>query len=118
VADRVEAVGGDLLSAIPVSRARLLAGVLRQWDDARTILANCRKAMPQGAKLAIVERLLPEQAADDPAAIMLDLHMMAITGGGVRSRTEFEAMLAEAGFSLAKARPTSSGLAVIEAVPA
>ena len=74
--------------------------------------------MADRAKLAIVERLLPEQAADDPAAVMLDLHMMAITGGRVRSLAEFEAMLAEAGFSLAKATSTPSGLAVIEAVPA
>jgi hypothetical protein len=74
--------------------------------------------MPQGARLAIVERLLPEQAADDPAAIMLDLHMMAITGGRVRSLGEFEAMLSEAGFGQAQARPTPSGLAVIAAFAA
>jgi hypothetical protein len=121
VADRVERIGGDLLAAIPVEAGLyLLAGVLRQWDDAhaRKVLANCRTAMPRGASLVIVERLLPEQADDDPAAIMLDLHMMAITGGRVRKLAEFEAMLAEAGFSLAKARPTQSGLAAIEAVPA
>ena len=40
--------------------------------------------MPDHARLAIVERLLPERAGDDPAAVMLDLHMMAVTGGRVR----------------------------------
>jgi hypothetical protein len=121
VADRVERIGGDLLAAIPVEAdLYLLNGVLQQHDDAETlaILANCRKAMPQGARLAIIERLLPRQAADDPAAIMLDLHMMAITGGRVRSLGEFETMLSEARFRLAKATSTPSGLAVIEAVPA
>jgi hypothetical protein len=121
VADRVERIGGDLLTAIPVEAdLYVLNGVLRQWDDAnaRTILANCRKAMPQGARLAIVERLLPEQAADDPAAIMLDLHMMAITGGRVRTLTELEAMLSDAGFGGAEARPTPSGLFVIAAAAA
>jgi hypothetical protein len=121
VADRVERVGGDLLTAIPVEAdLYVLNGVLQQWDDAkaRAILANCRKAMRQGARLAIVERLLPEQAADDPAAIMLDLHMMAITGGRVRGFAEFEAMLSDAGFGRVEARPTPSGLSVIVAVAA
>ena len=52
--------------------------------------ANCRDAMPEGAKLAIIERLLPERAVDDPAAIMIDLHMMTITGGRARSLADFE----------------------------
>jgi hypothetical protein len=118
VADRVERVGGDLLTAIPVKAdLYVLNGVLQQRDDAnaRAILANCRKAMPQGARLAIVERLLPEHAVDDPAAIMLDLHMMAITGGRVRSLAELEAMLSEAGFGQVEARQTPSGLFVIAA---
>ena len=121
VADRVERIGGDLLTAIPIGvDLYMLAGVLQQWDDAnaRAILANCRKAMRQGATLAVVERLLPEQAVDDPAAIMLDLHMMAITGGRVRGLAEFAAMLSETGFARAKATPTPSGLSVIAAVAA
>jgi predicted O-methyltransferase YrrM len=121
VADRVERIGGDLLTAIPVEAdLYVLNGVLQQWDDAHTraILANCRKAMPQGAQLVIVERLLPEQAVDDPAAIMLDLHMMAITGGRVRGLAEFAAMLSETGFARAKATPTPSGLSVIATVAA
>jgi SAM-dependent methyltransferase len=121
VADRVERVGGDPLTAIPLEAdLYVLSGVLQQWDDAnaRAILANCRKAMRQGARLAIVERLLPAQAADDPAAIMLDLHMMAIAGGRVRSLSEFEAMLSESGFGHVEAKPTPSGLSVIAAVAA
>lgn len=120
VADRVQRVGGDVLAAIPVeAELYLLNGVLQQRDDAeaRAILVNCRSAMPDGAKLAIIERLLPERAADDPAAIMLDLHMMAITGGRARSLAEFEALLSEADLSLAKVTPTSSGLAIIETSP-
>ncbi len=121
VADRVERIGGDLLTAIPAEAdLYVLNGVLQQWDDprARAILANCRKAMPRGTKLAIVERLLPRQAADDPAAILLDLHMMAITGGRVRGLAELGAMLSEAGFGQAEARPTPSGLFVIAVVAA
>ena len=65
--------------------------------------------MPEGARLAIVERLLPERAADDPAAIMIDLHMMTITGGRARSLADFATLLSEAGLTLSKVTPTSSG---------
>jgi hypothetical protein len=121
VADRVQRIGGDLLAAIPVKAdLYLLNGVLQQRDDAEAsaILANCRKAMPQGARLAIIERLLPAHAADDPAAIMLDLHMMTITGGRARSLEDFAKLLSQADLTLAKAARIPSGLSIIEAVPA
>jgi hypothetical protein len=116
---RVEFVAGDVLDEIPIEAdLYLLNAVLRQWDDeqARAILANVRSAMPGAAKLLIVERLMPERASDDPAAIMLDLHMMAITGGRARSLAEFEALLSSAGLAVTKATPTRSGSWVIEAI--
>jgi hypothetical protein len=118
--ERIELVAGDFLADIPIQAdLYLLKGVLLQWDDAGAvaILKNCRKAMPNGSRLAIIERLLPERAADDPAAIMLDLHMMTITGGRARSLAEFEALLSEAGLALSKATSTRSGLTIITASP-
>jgi SAM-dependent methyltransferase len=119
VAECVEFVPGDLLAAIPVrADLYLLQGVLQQRDDAEAgvILHNCHAAMADGAKLLIIERLLPERASDDPAAIMLDLHMMAITGGRARSLAQFESMLAQSGLAVSNVTPTSSGLSLIEAV--
>ena len=118
VAKRVEFVPGNLLDGIPVKAdLYLLMGVLQQWEDAdaTVILRNCRNAMPDGAKLVIIERLLPERATDDPAAIMLDLHMMAITGGRARSLADFEVLLADAGLTLANVSSTPQGLSIIEA---
>jgi hypothetical protein len=118
VAKRVEFVPGNLLEGIPVKAdLYLLKGVLQQYDDASAlaILGNCREAMPEGAKLAIIERLLPERAADDPAAIMIDLHMMTITGGRARSLADFTTLLSKAGLTRSKVTPTSPGLAIIEA---
>jgi len=119
--ERIELVAGDILSGIPVKAdVYLLKGVLQQWDDAEAlaILRNCRAAMLDGTRLAIIERLMPERATDDPAAVILDLHMMTITGGRVRSLAESEALLGQAGLSLSKVNPTQSGLTIIEAVPA
>jgi hypothetical protein len=57
---------------------------------------------------------MPERATDDPAAVMLDLHMMAITGGRARRLAEMEALLASAGLSAAKISATENGLSLIE----
>jgi SAM-dependent methyltransferase len=118
---RVTTVVGDFLAEIPLEAdVYLLKSVLQHWDDvaARAILESCRDAMPARARLAIIERLLPEQAQDDPSAVMIDLHMMVITGGSARTRHELERLLAGAKLALSKVTATSSGLAVIEALPA
>jgi hypothetical protein len=120
MADRLQRVGGDVLVEIPVrADLYLLKGVLQQWGDAGAlaILRNCRKAMPEGARLVIIERRMPEFALDDPAAIMLDLHMMAITGGRARTLAEFDALLSQAGLERTRVVPTRSGTTLIEAVP-
>jgi O-methyltransferase domain len=94
----------------------LLTGVFQNYDDAGalTILRNCRAAMRDGARLVIVERLLPARAEDDPAAIMLDLHMMTITGGRARTLAEIEDLLSAARLVLSRTTATRSGLAVVE----
>ena len=119
--DRIELVPGDFFEAIPIKAdLYLLKNVLQQWDDAEAlaILRNIRSAMPQRARLAVIERLMPERAADDPAAVMVDLHMMTITGGKTRSLDDLKSLLAAAGLAVAKITPTTSGLAIIEAIPA
>ena len=121
VLDRVTLAGGDFLAEIPVEAdLYVLKSVLQHWDDvaARAILESCRDAMPARARLAIVERLLPEQAHDDPSAVMIDLHMMVISGGRARALQELERLLSQAGLTVSKVHATSSGLSVIEAVPA
>ncbi len=118
--DRIDLVAGDFFAGVPVKAdLYLLKGVLQQWDnvDAAAILRNCRNAMPENARLVIIERLMPVRADDDPASVMLDLHMMTITGGRTRSLDEFKRLLEAAGLEFSRVAPTTSGLAVIEAVP-
>ena len=115
---RVTFVAGDSLKSVPVEAdIYILKGVLQQHDDgrARAILENCREAMKPGARLIVYERLMPERATDDPAAIMLDLHMMAITGGKARTKAEMESLIAEAGLTIVENKRTYEGLAFIEA---
>jgi O-methyltransferase domain len=116
----VEIAGTDVtvLAEIPPNAdLYLLKNVLQTYDDedARTVLRNCRAAMPDGARLAVVERLLPERATDDPASVILDLHMMTIAGGRVRTLAEFEALLSVAGLKLSNVIAAGSGLTVMTA---
>jgi hypothetical protein len=120
-ASRAELMGGDFFAEVPVrADLYLLKSIIHDWDDDRAgrILANCRAAMPEHARLLLIERVLPEQALQDVSTIMIDLHMLAVTGGRERSLAEFEALLGKARFSVSRVRPTPSGFSVIEAVPA
>jgi precorrin-6B methylase 2 len=116
---QVTFVAGDILKEIPVEAdIYFLKGVLQQYGDteARTMLQNCREAMKPSAKLIVYERLMPENAMDDPAAILLDLHMMAITGGGVRTKVEMDELLTSADLSVTNSQRTYRGLTFIEAI--
>ncbi|MHA1517827.1 MAG: methyltransferase, partial [Alphaproteobacteria bacterium] len=117
VAGEVSLVPGDFVEAIHVEAdIYVLKDVLQQHDDAEAqkILENCCEAMKPGTCLIVYERLMPETAMDDPVAIMLDLHMMAITGGKARTKSEIEALIAKAGLDIVENRRTCEGLALID----
>jgi hypothetical protein len=99
----------------------VLSRVIHDWDDeaAVHILTNCRRAVGQGGTLLLVEAVLPERACEQPAAIRMDLHMLALLHGQERTAAEYERLLGAAGFRLGRVVPTESpaGVSVIEAVP-
>jgi hypothetical protein len=118
VTGRLQTVPGDFFADIPVSAdVFLLKSILHDWDDdrARLILENCRRAMGPESRRVGIERAVPEGSADDVAVVLLDLHMMAVTGGRERTPAELAAMLGHAGFALAAAIRSIAGFAVIEA---
>jgi hypothetical protein len=117
---QVTFVAGDILKEIPVQAdIYFLKGVLQQYGDteARTVLQNCREAMTPRAKLIVYERLMPERPVDDPAAVILDLHLMTIYGGRARAKAEIDELLISAGLSVINAQRTYCGLTFIEAMP-
>lgn len=112
-------IGGDFMRNIPVQAdVHLLKSILHDWDDtdALRILRNCRSAMRQGERLLVIERMLPERPADDPATHLLDVHMMLVTGGRERSLAQFRTLLEKAGFDVVSARPTPCAFTLMEAV--
>lgn len=116
-ADRIEFLPGDAREEVPaVADIYVLKSVLQQHDDkgAAAILENCRRAITPGARLVVHERLTPEDPRADPEAIMIDLHMMAITGGRTRTLAEMERLIAGAGLSVAGHRKTTGGTTAID----
>ncbi len=82
-----------------------------------TILVNCRQVMASNSALIIIEAPMPRRAVDQPAAIRMDLHMLALFEGG-RERTiaEYGELLDAAGLRLVQTVPTQGpGIAIIEA---
>lgn len=124
VAERCEVVGGSFFETVPPGGdLYLLKHVLHNWDDAGAIaiLQRCRAAMSEGAKLLVLENILPD-AIDEASAplVMLDLHMLAVLGGRERTRAEYEQLLAAAGLRCTRVIPTGDGAPAIieaEAVP-
>lgn len=99
-------------------RAYLMKSVIHDWDDeqARIILANCRKAIPEDGVLLLVEwDLLGENVPSNGKFI--DVVMLVLTGGRERSVDEYRELLASAGFRLNKVYPTAAQFGVIEALP-
>ena len=124
LAERCEIIGGDILASVPEGgTAYILSQVIHDWDDDRAIaiLESCHRAMKDKAKLLLVERILPARAEQSVAlqrAFMLDVHMMATTGGRERTEAEYRALLDTAGFRMTKVVPTQSEMSVLECVPA
>lgn len=119
----VPAVGGDFFVEVPPGAdCYVLSRVVHDWDDddAVAILRTCRRAMPDSAILLLVEALLPERAVDSPAAIRMDLHMLAHVPGRERTAAEYAALLDAAGFVLTGTTTADprSGLHVLTARPA
>jgi hypothetical protein len=111
-------VGGDFFAAVPTGAdAYLLSRVLHDWDDedALRILRTCRAAMRPDSVLLVVEAVLPERAVDDPAAVRMDLYMLALLDGLERTAGEFAALLGAAGLRLTGDIPTPAGVHVLEA---
>jgi hypothetical protein len=119
VAERCTTVGGDFFVEVPGGGdAYLLAQILHDWDDERSvaILRQCRRAMPAHGKLLVIELVLPP--GEEPFfGKWLDLHMLVLLGARERTATEYEVLFRATGFALARVVPTAAGPSIVEAIP-
>jgi SAM-dependent methyltransferase len=116
---RCSYVIGDFFTSVPQGAdAYLLCGVIHDWDDRRAIriLRNCRRAMAGKGRLLIVDMVVPGTDAMSFSKL-LDLNMLAMTGGRERTKAEFHALLDAADYELTRIIPTMAPQSIIEAVP-
>ena len=120
VADRCDLVVGDFFESVPSGAgAYVLRWILHDWDDERTaqILGVCARAMPDDARLLVIDRLMPdriEPTVADLRKVMADMHMMVMLGGRERTEAEFRALLDEAGLELTRTAPLPTGTSLID----
>jgi len=107
--NRCELTPGSFLEAVPGGAdLYLIKHVLHDWADepAGRILANIAAAMGEESRLLIVEAVLDDRDGRDGLAKLRDLEQMFWTGGRVRSRSEFDRLLAPVGLEIESLTPT------------
>ncbi|GAA3562236.1 hypothetical protein GCM10022222_52430 [Amycolatopsis ultiminotia] len=90
---------GDMFESVPdTGDVYLLSRVLQDWPDEAclTVLRNCRAAMRPGTTLLVVDRVVPDDGSFD-LALLWDLHLMMMMGGGQRTAAEYRALFEAAG---------------------
>ncbi len=111
--DRCTLATGSFFDDVPAGGdVYVLSNILHDWDDdhCRRILDNCRRAMHEGARLFIVDAIMPENPPFTLAA--LDLQMMVVLGGKQRTEREYRTIIEPARFQITKVAPSG----VMEAV--
>jgi predicted O-methyltransferase YrrM len=120
VADRCEVAAGDFFGGVPEGAdAYLLANVLHDWDDARAvqILGACRRAMHDGGRVLIIERLIADDPAQALPVLLSDMMMLVVPGGQERRNAEYGRLLTEAGLRMGRVQPVAAPYGVIEGLP-
>ena len=119
--DRCEVLAGDFFEQVPAGADRyLLANVLHDWDEARSIriLRNCRRAMARTGRVLIVERLIPEDGSDPVPTLLSDINMLVLSGGKERTNAEYGELLQTAGLKLKTVQAVAFPYGIIEAAVA
>jgi len=104
VAERCRTIAGDFTESVPPGADTYsICNALVDWSDHNVsrIFRNCRQAMPDGARLLVIDRLFP--AADHPQyeeMVNLDLFFLVLFGGAVRKESVFSQLLTDAGFKV------------------
>ncbi|WP_254625098.1 acetylserotonin O-methyltransferase [Myxococcus sp. CA051A] len=120
MASRSEVLEGNFFEKIPSGYdIYILSQILHDWDDERSlkILTNVREAMHPGAKLLIVETVLPGDNVSH-FGNLYDMAMLVLVGGQERTGTEYTALLEKAGLRIHRVLPTYMPPSVVEVVPA
>lgn len=100
---RCRFVPGNMFSTIPPDGdVYILKSILHDWDNGKSvqILGNVANVMQPGARLILIERMMPDELEQSISMTTADLNMLCLNGGGERIEAEFASLLDSAGFTL------------------
>jgi O-methyltransferase len=120
VSDRCTAVSGSFFESVPAGGdAYVLKHIIHDWDDEKSlaILRNIHAAMNPGAKVLIVEAVVPDDDREHLSKL-LDLEMLVAATGRERTEAEYGELLRKAGFRHTRTVPTVGPASIVEAVSA
>ena len=112
VSNRCELVGGDFFKSVPAGGdVYVLRNIIHDWqdDEAIAILANCRRAMTESARLILVERELPDDTRAAPSVFLADLEMLVNVGGRERTTEAYAGLFERSGLRLLRTISLGSG---------
>ncbi len=108
--ERCEFNPGSFFDSIPTGGdLYMMKMILHDWTDAQSkqILDNTYKSMKSGNKLLIIESVISERNIPHPGKLM-DINMLAMTGGRERTGKEWKSLIENSGFKLNQIIPTFS----------
>jgi hypothetical protein len=116
LADRCRAVGGDFFVDVPAADLYVVKHVLHDWSDdqCRTLLGHIARRAKPGARVLVIEMVIPEDGTPSAAPLM-DLNMLVLLPGRERTAGQYGELLAAAGLRLVDVRPTHSPMQVVVA---
>ena len=109
----------DEIGVLADSFNNMLKHIIHDWYDDKNekILRNIRDVMPDGAKVLIIDAVVPP-VGEPHFSKFLDLEMLILPGGMERTAEEFESLLTKSGFKMTRIIPTPSPISIVEAVKA
>jgi hypothetical protein len=115
---RLDVVAGDFFTdPLPACDAYLLMNVIHDYadEDAHAILtATALAGRAAGATVLLIESVMPT-GPEPHWSKVLDVIMLAVTGGRERTQAEYKALLSRSGLSLVRTIATATPFSIIEA---
>lgn len=118
LAGRCQLVGGNFFESVPAADTYMMKMILHDWNDERSgaILRSVQRASKPGARLLVMDSVVPASNAEPSLARLMDLNMLVMTGGKERTEAEFRELFDRAGFNLVKVHATESPIGIVEGV--
>ena len=113
---------GDFFQAVPTGYNHLfLKNILHDWDDQKSleILSRCREAVGVGARLTVIECLLPESGqsrVEFADTFALDWNVWLTLSGRERPASAYFALMERTGWRAKGVTPTATPYSLLEAV--